>query len=587
MDQEDPKSVDKGVKTPKPSKQGATALTSMIIARWGSLDAQASYWMQMWQSLSTYVMPRKSYILNKQFGPNVDRESQIFDTTAVRSNQIMAAGIMSYVNDADSDWVMLTAPEGIDDEEGVEEYYAECSKIILQELARSNFYNTVHETHLDRGCFGTASVFVDSGENANLLFKTWDVGTFRISENNEGYVDTIFIKLEMTVRQLVEEYGIDNVSDRVRKMYSLGDGKSIDEMVPVIQAIYPRTERDKGKIDAENKPIASVHVELQTKHLLRNSGFDEQPFFVTRFLKWQQSPYGWSPAWTALPDARQLNFLQKQMDALAELAAFPRLLIPEGMSGAPDLRAGGITYFDESDPNGIPKEWATQGRYDIGQDRILMKQKHIEDAFNVPLFQMFAQQDAAANGSPITATQVRAMESEKLVMLSPTYSRLTTELLIPLIKRVYGILSRAGVMPPPPKALIQQNQKGEAFVPDPKVIFNNKMAIAVSTRAVDAIDPIIGGVLQTCQITQDMSPLDNFNFDHIVRCKALTNGVDPEFLRDTSEVAAIRQQRAQAQQAAAAQQQQAHAAQVAQQLGSVPQDSPVSPAIQKLAQQVQ
>ena len=137
MDQEDPKSVDKGVKTPKPSKQGATALTSMIIARWGSLDAQASYWMQMWQSLSTYVMPRKSYILNKQFGPNVDRESQIFDTTAVRSNQIMAAGIMSYVNDADSDWVMLTAPEGIDDEEGVEEYYAECSKIILQELYRA------------------------------------------------------------------------------------------------------------------------------------------------------------------------------------------------------------------------------------------------------------------------------------------------------------------------------------------------------------------------------------------------------------------------------------------------------------------
>ena len=592
MDQEDPQSVGAGVKTPKNKPQGTSdsEITSMVLARWGALDGQASYWMQMWQTLSTFVMPRKSYILNKQIGPNVDRESQLFDTTAVRANQIMAAGIMSYVNDADSNWVQLTAPEGMDEDEGVEEYYAECSKIILQELARSNFYNTIHETHLDRGCFGTASVFVDSGESANLLFKTWDVGTFRISENNEGYVDTIFVKVEMTVRQMVEEYGLDKVSEKVRRMYELGDGKSMDEPLSVIQAIYPRKEgRDKNKKDGPNKPIASVHVEYGTKHLLRNAGFDEQPFFVTRFLKWQQSPYGWSPAWIALPDARQLNFLQKQMDSLAELAAFPRILVPEGMSGAPDLRAGGITYFDESDPNQMPKEWATQGRYDIGQDRITMKQKHIEDAFNVPLFQMFAQEDAQAT-SPITATQVRAMESEKLVMLSPTYSRLTTELLIPLIKRVYGILSRAGMMPSPPKALIQVGPTGDpesAYIPDPKVVFNNRMAIAVSTRAVDAIDPIIGGMLQTCQITQDMSPMDNFNFDEICRKKALIGGVDPEFLRDEQEIAGIRQQRAQAQQAAAQQQQQAHAAQVAQQLGSVPQDSPISPAIQKLAQQAQ
>jgi len=585
MAKDSPTVTDEGVKTPKVSE---TKLSSQITARWSALDADASYWMQMWQVLSTYVMPRKSYILNQQYGPNLDRETQLYDTTAVRACQTQAAGIMSYVNDADSNWVALSAPEEIEDQEGVNEYYAECSKIILQELARSNFYAVAHEAYLDRSCFGTCAMFVDKTDDFNLLFRTFDVGTFRVSENNEGYVDTIFVKREMTVRQVVEEYGLSNVSEKTRKAYELGDGKGLEQKLDVIWAIYPRNEKErtKGKIDGPNKPIASVHIELGTKKLLRNSGFDEPPCFVSRFLKWQQSPYGWSSAWVALPDAKQLNFLQKQMDALAELAAFPRMLIPEGLSDEPDLRAGGITYFDETKPQAIPREWMTQGRYDIGQDRIKMKQQHIEDAFNVPLFQMFAQEDMQAGGQgAITATQVRAMESEKLTMLSPTYARLTTEFLIPIIKRVYGILSRAGMMPAPPQSLIQQNPKGEQYIPEPKVIFNNKMSIAVSSREVNSIDPIIEATLQVCQVTQDLSPMDNFDMDKIARQKALTSGVDPEFLRDAKAVAGIRQNRAQQQQQQAQMQQQAHQAQIAQQIGSVRPDSPAAPAIQQGMQQ--
>jgi len=585
MAKDDLKNGEEGVKTPKVSE---TKLSAQIAARWAALDADASYWMQMWQILATYCMPRKSYILNQQYGPNFDRETQLFDTTAVRACQIQAAGIMSYVNDADSNWVQLTAPEQIEEADGVKEYYAECSKIILQELARSNFYAVVHEAYLDRSAFGTCAMFVDKTDDFNLLFRTFDVGTFRVSENNEGYVDTLFVKREMTVRQVVQEYGLSNVSEKTRKTYELQDGKGLEEKLDVVWAIYPREEKDrtKGKVDGPNKSIASVHIELGTKKLLRNSGFDEQPAFVSRFLKWQQSPYGWSSAWVAVPDAKQLNFLQKQMDALAELAAFPRLLLPSGMTDEPDLTAGGITYYDESNPNAVPKEWATQGRYDIGMERIKEKQQHIEDAFNVPLFQMFAQEDMQAGGQgQITATQVRAMESEKLTMLSPTYARLTTEFLIPIIKRVYGILSRAGMMPTPPKELIQQNPKGEEYIPEPKVIFNNKMSIAVSTRSVDAIDPIIQGTLAVCHVTGDMSPMDNFDMDQIARRKALTTGADPEFLRDPKDIAGIRQNRSQQQQQMAQMQQQAHQANIAQQLGSVKPDSPLAPALQKGVQQ--
>ena len=582
MAQKDPEIVSSGVKTPK-EKTSNTGLATAVIARWSALENSRSYWMSMWQTLATYVMPRKSYILNKQIGPNVDRETQLFDTTAVRANQIMAAGIMSYVNDPHSNWVQLSAPENLEEGEGVAEYFAECTEIILEELGRSNFYNTIHEAHLDRGAFGTTCLFVDEGDTSPLLFKTFDVGTFCASENHEGYVDTILIKREMSVRQLVEEYGLENVSDTVAKMYESGDGKNFDTKIEVVWEIRPRTEKEraKGKKDGPNKPFASHHVEWATKHVLRNAGFDEQPFFVSRFLKWQDSVYGWSPSWVALPDAKQLNFLQKQLDALAEIAAFPRVLVPEDMNGDVEMGAGGITYFSAKDPNAVPREWMTAGRYDIGQDRVKQKQAHIEDAFNVPLFQMFAQEEAQRGGTPITATQVRAMESEKLVLISPTYSRLTTELLIPVVKRVYGILARRGMLPTPPQDLIQLNPLNEPYIPEPQVIFNNRMSIAVGTRSVQVIDEVVSGAAQLAASTGDLSPLDNFDFDKIVREKTLANGGDPEFLRDTKEVQKMRQQRAQAQQQQAQMQQEQHQADLAQKIGSVKPDTAAGQQLQK------
>ncbi len=579
------------VDTEKPAKVVQDdALARLVASRWDRLDADAAYWMSQWQEISWYVMPRKSYILTKTIGPNMSREAQLFDTTAVRANETMAAGVMSYIHDAGSDWLSVTTPEGVKASPEVEKYYAECSTIILANLARSNFYTAAHEMHLDRGAFGTAAMYVSEGAESPLLFRNFNVGTFRISENYDGLVDTLFIKREFTVRQLVEEFGFENVSETVQKSYIKADGKGKEDKIEVIWGIYPRPGKDrvKGKMDAKNKPYASVYVEYASKKMLRNAGYDEKPFFCVRWAAWQDSSYGWSPAWVAYPDAKQLNFLQKQMDALAELAAFPRVLAPESLSSEIDLRAGGITYYNAAEAGALPKEWATQGRYDIGQDRIKEKQRHIEEAFNVPLFQMFAQEDLQMGGqSAITATQVRAMESEKLTMLSPSYARLTTELLIPLIRRVYGILARAALFPQPPQELVQTTPAGEAYLPEPKVIFNNRMSIAIANRGADAVDPVINQTMQVVQATGDPSHLDIFDLDEIARKKAIVNGADPEFLRDPKEVEQMRKARADqaAQQAQMAQQQ--HLADMAQKLGSVKPDAVAAPHVRGALQAAQ
>lgn len=564
-------------------KKGASnmELAKAVLSRYSRLEADRNYWMSMWQQISDLVMPRKSYILTQTITPSTDKETRLFDSTAVRANMVLAAGCMSYITPADSRWFSLEAPEGVEDGDGVPEYFSEVTEIILETLSRSNFHTAIHELYLDRGCFGTGVMFVEGGETTPIIFKNIDVGTFVLSENHEGVVDTCFRKFDMTARQVVEEFGIENVSDTIKKAYE--DQKNLDQKFEILHGVYPRSEKERNpkKLDGKNKPIASCYIECRSKQVLRESGYDEKPFMATRYLKWQQGVYGWSPSWVALPDIRQLNFLQKQMDALAELAAFPRVLIPDGMEAQVDLRAGGITYFNASDPSAKPQEWATQGRYDVGLQRVQEKQQHINEAFSVPLFQMFTAEESSSP-SRMTATEVNARNAERLANFSPTFARLTTELLIPLLQRVYGILARRGELPTPPDALIQQDPKGELFVPEPKVVFNSRIALAVRSMELAAIEPTLNRAMVIQQATQDPSVMDNFDFDKIVRDGALSEGVDSEFLRPVEEVQQMRASRAQAQQEAAQQQQLMMQAEMAHKTGSIRPDSVVGQKMAKM-----
>jgi hypothetical protein len=173
----------------------------------------------------------------------------------------------------------------------------------------------------------------------------------------------------------------------------------------------------------------------------------------------------------------------------------------------------------------------------------------------------------------MTATEVNARNAERLANFSPTFARLTTELLIPLLQRVYGILARRGELPPPPEALIQQDAKGQLFVPEPKVVFNSRIALAVRAIELAASERALTRAAALQQATGDTSIMDNFNLDQIVREGALAEGMDADHLRDKGEISQLREQRAQAQAEAMEQQQAMAMAEMANKASAVKQDS--------------
>lgn len=262
------------------------------------------------------------------------------------------------------------------------------------------------------------------------------------------------------------------------------------------------------------------------------------------------------------------------MDALAEKMAFPPILAPDELEGEIDANAMGVTYFSKDLVNGgaLPKEWQTQGRYDIGLQRIQERQKAINDAFHVDLFQMFAQLT-----KQMTAREVAERSQEKLIQFSPTFSRLTSELFNPLLERVFGILLRAGRLGEVPTSMVQRLSDTTGFVPVPNLRYSSRIALAL--RALPSL-----GYQRTLERLSAVAPiipsvLDNFDFDKAERDTAMTDGVPVDFLIPKEQVEEVRKQRA-AQQAQQAQMQQAAvAADAAAKVGRIPADSPVGKVI--------
>lgn len=544
-----------------------------------ALERKSSLWRSYLVEIARYVYPQKlDSIRNFESGittettPDSEDEAFLFDNTAIQANQTLANGQLSWMTPHESPWFAWRSPMELDGNDNIDGYFRRCTEIGRMVLAQgSNFYSEIHELYLDRGGFGSALILTEPGKNRPLTFSNWNIGSYCLGEDDEGEVSIAFRKFTRTALQLAEKFGYDNLPEKVQKCCR--EARNQFETFEVIHGIFPRKPEE---ADIESPlpihfPYASVFQLCKDKTILREGGYREKPFAATRFLRWGDSVYGYSPSWMALPESRQLNFLEKQLDALAEVSAFPRLLLPSYMEDDVDIAAGGQTYFDPAQPNAIPREWLTGGRYDIGIDRANRKRDAINEAFFVDLFKMFANID-----KEMTAREVMARSAEKVTQFSPTFARMTTELFNPLLTRIFAICARQGLFPPPPEELIEIG-----YLPDPKIEYSSRIAMAIASLENASFAQLMELILPIADRQPDI--LDNYNWDVISRDIGRNSNTPERWMNDMKRVEEIRAQRARqmAQQAQA--EQMAAMAKSAKDIGSIPPESPIAGMMEKAA----
>lgn len=505
-----------------------------ILNSYQSLKAARAPWESWWDALRHYVLPDRQHTETGYETAEAPAAHHLSDTTAVEACQKLASGHLSYMTPSNELWFKWACPIPQAGDEA-ESWYNRCSEIANQALAQSNFYTELHECFLDRVGLGTGCLYCGTTRSGQLHFRHIPCGEFVCAENDEGTMDTYMREFSFTPHQAAARFGAKALGPRGRAMLE-GNRNPHEGSLRFLHVVRPRTRRLRGKDTARNMPFESIYYSLDDQCTVQESGYREMPYMVTRFLRWGEGVYGLAPARLVYPDIRQAQFLNRILDMLGEVAAFPRILELANQAGEVDLRAGGRTLINpESASLGFPREWATQGRYDVGMDRLRQKQESIRRAFFLPMLELWNEQK-----QQMTASEIYARENERVMLFSPSFTLFACDFR-PLMERVFALLFRQGRFPQPPSTVLQPDRNGEASIELPLVVYQGRIAQVMRRLQSE-------GISRTLQRLQTMAGMDNQLVDHVdldrtFRMAARLDGVPEELLRPEVSVKRMRHKR--------------------------------------------
>ena len=178
------------------------------------------------------------------------RQSELLDSTAADSAQILAANIMAGMTPANALWYGLDVGNETDEERL---WLDEAAKLLWENIHASNFDAEGYEGCLDLVCAGQFALYIDDDrEKGGLIFHLWPLAqVFCASTRADGAVDIVHREFPLTAEQACKEYGEENVSKEIREACEKGQ---LDQEFTFVQAIYPRTPHAVGARLAKNLP---------------------------------------------------------------------------------------------------------------------------------------------------------------------------------------------------------------------------------------------------------------------------------------------------------------------------------------------
>jgi len=527
-----------------------TMSATKILSEYRSLKATRSIWDTRWQRVKEWLEPQKAYITEEtEPMPTMEHRSRIHDSKGIEAVGVLTSAHMSYITPLNEDWLGFTMSRSVkvkmEDSGGLDEaegYFNKCSAAAMEAIVASNFYTSSHSLYKDRATIGTGAMMLKKGKNGGLNFVYIPAGTYCFSEGEDGLPNAFFREYELTLGQAMEEFGEESFGAKLMALVAQSSSKPeiLHQKHKFLNVVKERGKRDHKKEDKANMPYSDCNICLTDSKILNEGGYQEFPYLVSRYERWGNYCWGYSPSYNALPNVLSANYIRKIMKTLGEVAAFPRILQLAGEKRQIDLRAGGRTIVSrEAAQSGFPREWGSSGRYDVGMALLEQDHEAIDQFFHVPLFRMFASID-----KPMTATEVGAREREKLLMFAPSFTQFVTDM-TPMILRIFSMLEREGKLPEPPSSLIEQDQDGTAFIPQPEVVFQSKVALAIKGLEGEGFDRVLARLANVVQFAPDI--LDNFDFDQIFRDLSRNEGMPENWLKMKKAVDELREARAEAQ----------------------------------------
>ena len=511
---------------------------SELLKEFEYLKTERANWESQWQNIADLMLPRRNDFTASHTS-GIERRSKIFDSTPPRSVTRFAAGLHNIMTPAAAPWFVLKPLfRPLEKERSVQLWLEEIQRLVQEEFGKpgSNFHPAAYEYYTDLGAFGTAVMFIEDLPGRGPYFRHFPLSDCLLQTNNLGQIDTCFRSYKQTAKELVERFPADRLPEKVMK--SLENGKPYDSY-EIIHVVKPFHSIKPGPLLMVQKPFVSLHICKDEKMMIGINGYEEFPYVCSRWSRNALEIYGRGPGVEALADTRMLNEMEKTFLKGVQKAVAPPLMVPDDGFLAPiRTTPDAINYYRPGlQGNEMIFQMPTVGRIEYAEAKMGQVREAIEKAFFLDLLELPGPVASDGDVLRFTATEIAMRQRDRLIVLGPIVARQEAEFLGPLLDRTMKVMTRMGLLPPPPQ---------EFGNIDFKIEYVNPVSVSMRSVELNAVSQLIQFVMPLAQI--DPSVLGRLNTSRITELGAEILRAPASSIYTEEEAAAIAQQRQQEEQ---------------------------------------
>lgn len=507
-----------------------------LLSEFQQLYGLRGVWEQHWEQIAQQILPGHIHTFNALSirTPGQKRTQYVFDSTAILALKRFQAIMDSVLTPGGKRWHSIEPEEKkLLKDRDVRMWCEEATATLfrLRYAYAANFAAQNLATWASLGAYGTGSLFVDElvrnwTHGPGTRYRNLHIGETYIREDHQGIVDCVYRYFQMTARQAYLKWG-----DRCPAEIRQAGEKFPDAMFFFLHCVKPREEYDPGRKDSKGMPIGSYYVSITGETLVEESGYRAMPVAVARYEQFSGEVYGRGPGIDVLPDVRMVNEMSKTTVKAGHRALDPVLLVhDDGVISGFSLRPGAINSGAVTS-DGRPLVHALPtGNIQMDEKVIEPRRANIRSAFLNDLFQILVE------GPEMTATEVLERIKEKGLLLNPTFARMQSEYLGPVIARELDIALEHGYLPPPPAALRNY-----------QIVYSAPVNRDMQAEEAAGLERALQEAAQLAQLAQRPDVMDVFDLDTAIPEIAMIRGAKTHWLNSPEAVAKIRSDRAKTQ----------------------------------------
>ncbi|UOF77192.1 head to tail connecting protein [Caudoviricetes sp.] len=517
-------------------KEDHSELRSDLEQRLAEARSDRVYWEQIWKDLADYISPAhgKFILQDTTRKKGSASRNKIFSNVGKKALNTLASGMLGGLSGQTKPWFQLadSTPNAEEDpKNGV--WLSDVVDIMRQTMHKTNTYDAFYSCYNDIGLFGTHAMIVYEDEDKIFRCHALPIGQYYLSADSKGEITGLYREYRMTLKQMVDQFGLKAVSENARKAYM--ERRGFETEYTIRQAIQPNKEYDPKAVGVKARAYIDVYWEVGSPPdtLLSYTGFHEKPFVAPAWSRPLGEAYGESPAMEALPDIKQLQFYQKEKAEIIQMYTKPPVVASKALENQPTaFYARGVTFTADINTIGAKPLMQINGDISGVQAETQELKQRIADAFFEDLWLMMNNIEGV---QPRSFMEIAERKGEKIVMLSPAIQKVQNEFLSPFIDRVFAIMYRRGLFPEPPDSLKNGADLKIEYVSDLSLAQNVK-----NTVPIEQLLAITGNMMSVAPEVQA-----KVDFYQAIDDYSQSIGVPPRIMIPTKKAIAINEQKAQ------------------------------------------